>query len=144
MKKVLYVIPVILVIVVGAMIFRNHKQVENQDADIICKNSMTTGSANSCDYDIKVVLNRKSIEDMETCAEEIVSRFRENHIPGMLFSFDQKPPTTLRCTVYTSEDDLKNGKVAFGFICECEDAITEGYNILNHYDKYHIEVNESN
>ena len=90
---------------------------------------------------LSVITYSTEIEDMETCAEEIIERSIANDFKNILFSYDRNGyPIELHAKVYLTEKDMENGNPVFEMDYEQDKEDGYRYNIKDHPEKFHLTI----
>ena len=95
------------------------------------------------EYWLTIIANQDKITDKETFALRVIEQARNNEFKTILFSYDEKGyPIGLKMSVYLTEDGWKDCnvepymKISFG-----QENIVNGYNIVEQYEKFLLEIN---
>lgn len=92
------------------------------------------------EYSLTIIANREKIEDKELLAKELVEMVRNNDFKTILFSYDEVGyPTRLEMTVYLNEKDWQNHNSVMR-ISLTQHNILDNYNIVEHIDKFQLEL----
>lgn len=75
--------------------------------------SYVTEAENHYERSLIVIANKVYIPDVESCADEIKEKCRNNDFENMIFTQDYSVPGSFHVTVYHSKWDVKKGKPAF-------------------------------
>lgn len=95
------------------------------------------------DYWLTIIANREVIEDKGQFAEELVEQVRDDGFQTIKFFFEDTKayPTGLRMFVYLTEDDWQDKeKVPYMMISLKQDNVIDGYNIVEDYDRFDLEI----
>lgn len=95
------------------------------------------------DYRLIILANQDEIDDKEAYAKMLIEKVKENDFHTIMFSYDMSGyPTSLRMSVYLREEDWQDRdtdpfmEISF----TQEDRIANGYNIVDDYDKFTLEI----
>lgn len=96
------------------------------------------------EYSLIIIANQEKIENKEEFARQLIEQVRNNEFKTIMFSFDETGyPTRLEITVYLNEKDWKSHNEPYMNVSFKQNSILDGYNIVEHYDRFHLEINQS-
>lgn len=92
-------------------------------------------------YSLTIIANQDNIEDKEAFAKELIEQVRNNGFKTIMFSFEETGyPTSLDMTVYLNESDWQSHNDPFMQVSFRQENVIDGYNIVEHYDKFYLEI----
>lgn len=141
MKKLGAFILVLLILTLTACGTNNTETTREDEGgvpDCVVSNHSSDG-----DYRLIILANQDRIEDKEAYAKMLIEKVQKNDFKTIMFSYDMNGyPTRLNMSVYLSEADWKdhdtNPYMEISFTQE--DRIANGYNIVDDYDKFTLEI----
>ena len=112
-----------------------YESAENEPDCVVCSDF-------DGEYHLTVIAKKNEIEDKELFARELIERVRDNSFKSILFSYDEKGyPIGLQMTVYLTEEDWHNGNIEpYIEVKFRQENILNGYNIVEHFEQFRIEV----
>ena len=114
-----------------------------------CKTKTTQSDIPDCvvsntfnnEYSLIIIANQDKIENKEIFAKQLIEQVCNNDFKTILFSYDEIGyPTRLEMAVYLSQTDWKSNKEPYMNVVFKQDNITNGYNTVEHYDKFHLSI----
>lgn len=137
-------IALILVLLTATMTACGTKDTEtNQDYEEGVPDCVVSNHSSDGDYRLIILANQDEIEDKEAYAKLLIEKVKKNDFHTIMFSYDMSGyPTSLRMSVYLREEDWQNRdtdpfmEISF----RQEDRIANGYNIVDDYDKFVLEI----
>lgn len=141
MKRLIALILVLLTVTMTACGTKNtetSREYEEGVPDCVVSNHSSDG-----DYRLIILANQDEIDDKEAYAKMLIEKVQKNDFHTIMFSYDMSGyPTSLHMSVYLSEADWKERdtdpymEISF----TQEDRIANGYNIVDDYDKFTLEI----
>lgn len=102
------------------------------------------GSVNSArDYHLTVLANRDVIEDKEAFARELIEQVRKDGFHKIKFCYEDTGgyPIGLEIRVYLWEEDWQDrNKDPYMIITFRQENMLDGYNIVEHNDKFQMNI----
>lgn len=95
------------------------------------------------EYWVTIIANREKIEDETEFAEELIEQMRNDGFQRIKFFWGDgsEYPTSLQMSVYLTEADWQNKhKEPYMKILFRQENIVNGYNILEDYDRFKLEM----
>lgn len=131
MKRFQVVLIILLILLVSGC------GTDNQQSSPDCVISNSTND----EYNLTIIANQDEIEDKEEFAKQLIEQVYHNDFKTIMFSFDETGyPTRLQMTVYLDEKDWKKHDAFMNVSLEQKDLLA-GYNIVEHYEKFHLKIN---
>ena len=141
MKRLSVLILVLLILTLTACEPKNTETNGKYEAgvpDCVVSNHTSDG-----DYRLIILANQDEIDDKDAYAKMLIEKVKKNDFHTIMFSYDMSGyPTSLHMSVYLSEADWKERdtdpymEISF----TQEDRIANGYNIVDDYDKFTLEI----
>lgn len=134
-KKKPVIVQLINVFLISVIVMIGCGKSENGNPDCVVSNH--TNDA----YSLTIIANQDNIEDKEAFAKELIEQVRNNGFKTIMFSFEETGyPTSLDMTVYLNESDWQSHNDPFMQVSFRQENVIDGYNIVEHYDKFYLEI----
>lgn len=141
MKRLRALILVLLTLTIAACGPKNIETNSEYVADI--PDCVVSNHTSDGDYRLIILANQDEIDDKEAYAKMLIEKVKKNDFHTIMFSYDMSGyPTSLRMSVYLREEDWQDRdtdpfmEISF----TQEDRIANGYNIVDDYDKFTLEI----
>lgn len=94
------------------------------------------------EYWLTIIANREEITDKEVFSQELIEMVRNNEFKKIMFSYDVNGyPIELQMNVYLTRADWQDKeKEPYMQISFEQENILNGYNIVEHYDKFQMNI----
>lgn len=132
-----------LIVMVLAMLGCRKNYAKNNEQDEWIKSDCVSSVHSSeGDYQLTIIANENEITDKEAYARMLIEKVCKNDFKTIMFSYDVTGyPTRLRMSVYLSEEDWKDrDKEPYMEVSFEQEDFLNGYNIVDHYDKFTLEI----
>ena len=136
-KKIIYQTIILIVFTICFIMILGCGEKKEMKPDCVISNSFND------DYFLTIIANREIIEDKEMFAKQLIEQVCNNDFKSIMFSFEETGyPTGLSMHVYLTESDWEDrSKEPYMEISFRQENSVNGYNIVENYDEFKMEVN---
>jgi len=94
------------------------------------------------DYQLMILAHQEEIVDKEAFSLKLIEMVRNNEFKTIMFSYDVNGyPVGVQMNVYLTEEDWKNKEIEPCMrVYFRQENIVSGYNIVEHYDEFQLNV----